>query len=176
MKNLFVFALLLIGSLQQVQAQAQNDFFDKYRDDERFTVVDLKKQLLDMVESLDVEGNDELKAAMKITKEIKSVQILNTSDSPEAFFKEAQKSIASQNYESMLTIRTQDGDNVNILSRNAKGGSVEDLLILIGGDEFALIRIDGSIDLSRLSELSKLGSLGGNSSDIKEEKEKEYSK
>lgn len=159
MKTLLFFALLITSSFSSLQAQ--NSFFEKYSDDERFTIVNVKESLLGMLKNLDFEGDEEMQAALDLAKEINLIQILNTSETPEAFFKEAKESIAKENYNSMLTVRTPEGENVDILARDGKDNELNDLLVLVGGDEFVLIRIDGRIDLSRLSELSKLSVLGG---------------
>ena len=153
-----IFLLPLFLMLAAGAVNAQNDaierFFDKYMDDERFTVVSISPKLFQMVAKIDADDEDWEKIRPVIA-DLGGLRVL-TSDSLTdgvALYKEALTKVPQQEYEELLTVR--DGkENVRMWVKDSKN-IIEELLVLVGSpNEFVLLSLTGRIDLDRISELS----------------------
>jgi hypothetical protein len=142
-----------------VGLSAQNNaierYFEKYADDERFTVVFISPKAFEMVakiETTDPEWNN----IRPIIKDLTGLRVLACDSLVDGvlMYKEALTRVPQQEYSELLTVR--DGqENVRIWSRD-KGNIIEELLLLVGSpDEFVLLSLTGKIDLDKISELSK---------------------
>ncbi len=155
-KVLFLLSILVLAA-QSIQAQ--NDaimrFFDKYVEDERFTVVYVSPKLFQLVAKIDTDDEDWEKAK-PVVSNLSGLRVL-TADSVSdgmALYKEAIGKVPVKEYEELLTVR--DGEeNVRIWIRES-GNIISELLLLVGApSEFVLLSLTGNIDLDNISELSK---------------------
>lgn len=155
-KFLFLLPALFLAAQS---LQAQNDaivrFFDKYVEDERFTVVYVSPKLFQLVAKIDSDDADWEKAK-PIVSNLSGLRVL-TADSVSdgmSLYKEAIGKVPVKEYEELLTVR--DGDeNVRIWIRES-GNIISELLLLVGApSEFVLLSLTGNIDLDNISELSK---------------------
>jgi hypothetical protein len=136
------------------QNNAIERYFEKYTDDERFTVVFISPKAFEMVakiETTDPEWNN----IRPIIKDLTGLRVLACDSLVDGvqMYKEALAKVPQQEYSELLTVR--DGqENVRIWSRD-KGNIIEELLLLVGSpDEFVLLSLTGKIDLDKISELS----------------------
>jgi hypothetical protein len=158
MKKLLILLPLLLLAAQG--ATAQNDalsrFFDKYMEDERFTVVYISPKLFQMVSK--IEANDpEWNAVRDVVADLRSLRILTAEDSLTdgvALYQEAMSRIPAKEFEELLTVR--DGkENVRIMIKEANN-IIDELLLLVGSpDEFVMLNFTGKIDLDKISKLGK---------------------
>jgi hypothetical protein len=153
-----VFAFFAPPSINGVFAQNQGQqdgivrFFDKYLDDEDFTVVFITPKMFQMIAKL--SSNDPDAANVKeILKDLRGLRVLTSEKNGVALYKEALTKFSNADYELLMKVR--DGkENVNFWTREENGHIVE-LLLLVGGQkEFTLISFLGNIDLQKLSRLS----------------------
>lgn len=156
MKNIFIVLLVAVASLAMPnQVQAQNDaitkYFDKYMDDESFTVVYISSKMFEMFAKLDADVDEELKA---VIKDLKGLRILVRDEGGLKYYKEAIKKIDFNKYEELMTVR-DEGTNVKFVVRE-EGDIIKELLLIVGGeDEFVLMSFMGKIDLAKISKLAK---------------------
>lgn len=157
MKYISIIIILFTGiSSSYGQGDAIDKYFSKYKDDDRFTMVYVSPKMFSMFSKV-AEGADE-----KIDQEIsdmisnlKGLKILTSDINAESLYQEAIKTINTNEYEELMTVRSE-GDNVKFLVKDSDNGDiVQELLLLVGGDEFVLMSFVGDIDLKTIGRLAK---------------------
>lgn len=134
-------------------------YFKTYVDDERFSVVYISGRLFKMLGSLDketirMEENEDAEALMEIAQDMHGLRILTTEEDVDRLFWLAKKKIDTSVYEPLMTVRSKDGDNMELLVRE-NNGKINELLMLSGGDEFVLMSFVGNLDLEKISRLAR---------------------
>lgn len=157
-----IITLIVLGVFVNAHAQtasAIDKYFKQYVDDERFTVVYISPKLFKMLGQLDVKGmnieDEEAKAFVEIAQDLEALRILVAEEDAAALYKEAKAKIDTKEYEVLMTVRDKDGDNVEFLVKDDGGSIVNELLLLVGGDEFVMLSFVGKIDLNKVSKLGK---------------------
>lgn len=140
---------------------AQNDaisrFFNKYAEDERFTVVYVAPKLFSMISK--VSSDDEEWNKMRdIVKDLGGLRVLvaDSVNNGLELYNDALGRIPVREYDELVTVR--DGEeHVNIWTRENKSDTViEELLLLVGApDEFIMLSLMGKIDLAKISGLAE---------------------
>jgi hypothetical protein len=146
--------ILMAMTVFSLAGNAQNDaiskYFSKYMDDESFTMVYVSPKMFNLVSKLDI---DDMDADVKeLLKGIKGLRILTTENDPMAYYHEAVANFGISEYESLMTVRS-DNEKVNFLIKS-NDDIVEELLLLVGGDEFVMLSFIGNIDLNKISKLA----------------------
>lgn len=170
MKSLFVFEIrnhmkrvsfllfVLAGFAFQLHAQgdAISKYFDKYMDDERFSMVYISPKTFDLLSRIELEGEDVDPEIMEAVKDLKGLRILSLEgEGANTFYADAKRIIDNNNYEELIVAR-DEGENVQI-SVNSNGDIVNELLLLVGGDDdFVLMSFVGNIDLKKVGKLSRI--------------------
>jgi hypothetical protein len=162
MKSVKMFVLLALAALafQRVEAQANaiDKYFQQYVEDERFTVVYISPKLFQLIDRLDVEGLDmedkEAEAVLELAKDLRGLRILVAEEDSEVLYKEAKSKINTKEYEVLMTVRSKDGDNFEFLIKE-EGEIINELLMLVGGDDFVLMSFVGKIDLAKVAKLAR---------------------
>ncbi len=153
--SIIFIALIAMAVMMPNQAQAQNDaiskYFEKYMDDESFTVVYISSKMFSMFAKLDPDVDQDVK---DVIKDLKGLRILVRESEGKKYYKEAIKKIDFNEYDELMTIRSED-ENVKFLIKE-NGDIIEELLLIVGGnDEFVLLSFVGKIDLAKISKLAK---------------------
>lgn len=140
---------------------AQNDaisrFFNKYAEDERFTVVYVAPKLFSMISK--VSSDDEEWNKMRdIVKDLGGLKVLvaDSVNNGLELYNDALGRVPVREYDELLTVR--DGEeHVRIWTRENKSDTViEELLLLVGApDEFIMLSLSGKIDLAKISGLAE---------------------
>jgi len=90
-----------------------------------------------------------------VISNLQGLRILTTEHEGRAFYDEAISKINTRGYEELMTVRSE-GDDVKFLVKDTDGGNiVEELLLLVGGDEFVIMSFIGRIDLEKIGKLAK---------------------
>lgn len=153
MKQIFLLFICLVISAASANGQidAIEKYFDKYVEDERFTVVYVSPKMFQMVAKVASEDMDQ--DAKDVISNLKGLRILTTEENTEAFYEEAKKKINTKEYEVLMTVR-DEGENVQFLVKDT-GDVIHELLLLVGGSEdFVLMSFVGDIDLAKISKLA----------------------
>lgn len=154
---------LLLAPVTGLQAQSQinaiDKYFQQYVEDERFTVVYISSKLFQMIGKLDIDKFDneaETQAIMDIAQDLEGLRILVAEEDAMSFYREAKEKIDTREYEVLMTVRDREGDNVEFLVREDGNSVIEELLLLVGGeDEFVLLSFVGKLDLSKISNFAR---------------------
>ena len=159
MKYFTLFALFFFGSITIAGAQddAISRYFSKYVDDERFTVVYVSGKLFKMFQSMELDLEDEeVDALLEVVEDMQGLRLLVTEENPLGFFKEATNTIKTKEYETLMTVRSAEGENVHFLVKDDNNEVVRELLLLVGAeDNFVLMSFVGLINLDKISKLQK---------------------
>lgn len=159
--NIRLSVLWLLVLATTVSLQAQNDaisrFFNKYAEDERFTVVYVAPKLFSMISKVSSE-DEEWNQMRDIVKDLGGLRVLAADSVSNGLelYNDALGRIPVKEYDELMTVR--DGDeNIRIWTRENKNDSViEELLLLVGApDEFVMLSLLGKIDLEKISGLSE---------------------
>lgn len=159
MKKLSLVLALLIGiaGMSFGQSDAIEKYFNQYVDDDNFTVVYISPKMFEMVSKIAPDDMDpEVKS---VIKDLKGLRILTTEYNVEAFYKEAKSKINTNEYEVLMTVR-DDGTNVEFLVKDS-GDIINELLLLVGGDEFVMMSFVGNIDLNKIAKLANTIDIDG---------------
>ena len=155
MKKFLIAAALLVigGTAGMAQADAITKYFDKYLNDESFSVVYISPKMFDLVSKLDLDDMDQ--DTKDVLHDLKGLRILTRDNDGQKYYNEAMNILNTKEYETLMTVR--DGDsNVRFWIKEDPSDSnrINELLLLVGGDDFALISFIGNIDLKKMSKLS----------------------
>ena len=146
---------------QDDTANAIDKYFQKYIDDDRFTVVYISPKLFQLIGKLDLGGvdmeDDEAEAIMDMVQDLKGLRILVSEQDAQTLYREAKQTINTKEYEILMTVRDKDGENVDFLVKDQDDGEIiKELLLMVGGDdEFVLMSFVGNISMTKISNLAK---------------------
>jgi len=163
-KVLFLAIAALMTTLTAFgQADAISTYFEKYVDDDRFTMVYVSSKAFELAARMDIESDDVDQEVLDIIKELRGLRVLSyEGEGTEAleFYKEARKTIDIKVYEELVTAR--DGnENVHIMYAG-DGDIVTELFMLIGGDDtFTMLSFVGNIDLKKVGKLARMMDIDG---------------
>ena len=150
--NLIIAFCVLAAVQAGAQADAISTYFEKYMDDERFTMVYVSPKMFELVSKVSSEEMDQ--DVKDILKDLKGLRILTTELNSEGFYSEAKKMIDTKQYEILMTVR-DEGSNIEFLVKE-KADIIEELLLLVGGsDEFVLMSFVGNLNLKKIAKLGE---------------------
>ena len=155
-KTIFLLPVFLLSvALSQAQNDAITRFFEKYTDDERFTVVYVAPKMFQLVSKIETDDDDWNKVR-EVVKDLGGLRVLSADSIADglAIYKDALGRVPANEYSELLTVR--DGkENVRIWTKDS-GNIIQELLLLVGSpDEFTMLSFTGKIDLDKISALSK---------------------
>lgn len=148
--------MLLCTALTPLSIWAQTDaitqYFDKYMDDENFTVVYITPKMFQMISKLDLKDPD-AREIKEVLQDLKGLRILQTEKNSLEYYKEVIAKFKPTEYELLMTVRDK-GENVRFWTKES-GGIISELLMLVGGvKEFVMISFIGNISLDKISKLA----------------------
>ncbi len=157
MKNVITLILVSIISISPMwgQLDAINQFFEDHRADEDFTQINISPKMFEMFASMDTETEIDSET-LEMVKSLTGLKILTTEKTPRKFYTDFLAKVETTSYEELMTIRDGDSD-VKFLVKDSDGGNiVNELLLLVGGDEdFVLMSFAGKIHLDKLGKLAQ---------------------
>lgn len=156
MKKLILILAVVLPMAVLAQKSPVDKLFEKYANQKGFTTVNISGKLLSFASQIDA-GNDE---ASKMMSELKGIRILSVDDNElnkkVDFYAELEKDgfFKNNDYEVLMEV-TEDDEVVRFLAKDAGNGKISDLLLVVGGDDNALINISGMIDPQNISKITK---------------------
>jgi hypothetical protein len=152
-RYLLVLPLLLLGARAFAQEDAIGQFFGKYVDDPRFSVISVSPRMFRLMSKVKW---DSVPGDLKQTvTNLHSFRVLSTESTPLQFYKEAFTLIDRKQYEELISVRGAGSkDNVRFMIKE-NGDKISELLMIAADEEeFTLMSFVGDIDLDKLSRLS----------------------
>lgn len=162
MKKVMIGAVMLLMSMG---AFAQNDaiakFFNKYEQNEDFSVVNISGKMFSMMANV-TGDTEEQKALIGAISKIRGLKILKKDEARNSreLYKEALSMIPSKDFEELMSVRDKDKD-MKFFTKEA-GGKISELVMVMGGnDEFMVMSIFGEIDLKEIGKIGKAVNIDG---------------
>jgi len=163
MKKTIFLALCLLPCWLQAQTEVIEQFYEKYRQDQRFSRVYINPKLMQMAGgflSSNMEQEDkDAENLMELITRIKGIRILSAEKiGGLSLFDEAMRDLKTNLYEELMDVRDKDS-SLKFMVRE-EGGRIKELLMVSGStSEFTLMSMLGDFtyqDLNMLSENTNL--------------------
>jgi hypothetical protein len=172
MKNLiFIFVLLASIAIHGItNAQSPIDkVFDKYSGQDRFTTVNISKEMFQMfLQMIGDEKTDSNAVEMKkMMEQLTGLKVLTYNiDSANmvkavSVYNEFSGLFPPSSYKELMTV-SEGRENYKFLTKQSSGGNVSEMVMLMKGkNEVIVLSVTGIIDLSTISKLSKSVNIKG---------------
>ncbi len=156
MKKLLIILAMILPMAVLAQKTPVDKLFEKYANQKGFTTVNISGKLLGLAAQLDDEGDDVSNMLSSLT----GIRVLTVDDEELNkkldFYKELeQENFFKNNKFEVLMEVTEDDEVVRFLAKDAGDGKISDLLLVVGGDDNALISISGLIKPEDIGKITK---------------------
>lgn len=149
----FAFAVMLISVSSMGQKNGIDSFFARYEGRDGFTTVDISGNLFKLL--ADTSEDPELK---EVDLDVSSVRVLSVNKEYNSesinFFEELRNTIERGGYEELMMVKNT-GNDVRIMVKTT-GKVINELLIVSGGKDNAMVQIKGHFEKKDLVKLSKV--------------------
>jgi hypothetical protein len=158
MKKIISISLcLLIPVILLAQNPAVDKLFNKYQGKDGFTTVLINKEIFKLISSTEKEEKPLDQPLDKIT----GIKILAQEDDTVMegvnFYDELKKDLDFSDYMELVVVKEKDQD-VWIVAHE-KNSRMDELLVIVGGEDNVLVWIQGDFTFEELAELSEINGL-----------------
>ena len=155
MKKLLLILAVVLPMAVLAQKTPVDRLFEKYANQKGFTTVNISGKLLGFASQMDTGDNE----TSEMLSQLKGIRILSVED------EELNKSLDffsfiikdgfldNNNFEVLMEV-TEDDEVVRFLAKDGGNGKFSDLLLVVGGDDNALISISGLIDPANIGKIT----------------------
>ncbi|MCE4565098.1 DUF4252 domain-containing protein [Maribellus sp. CM-23] len=156
MKKLILVLALILPLAVFAQKDPVDKLFSKYANQKGFTTVNISGKLLGF--AAQIETGDE--TTKDLLSGLKGIRVLSVEDDELNkkidFYKELEADgfFKNNDFEVLMEV-TEENEVVRFLARDAGNGKISDLLLVVGGDDNALISISGIIDPENIGKITK---------------------
>lgn len=156
MKKLILVLALILPLVVFAQKDPVDKLFSKYANQKGFTTVNISGKLLGFASQIDT-GDETTK---DLLSGLKGIRVLSVEDDELNkkidFYKELEADgfFKNNDFEVLMEV-TEENEVVRFLARDAGNGKISDLLLVVGGDDNALISISGIIDPENIGKITK---------------------
>jgi len=156
MKKIILLLAVILPMAVLAQKNPVDKLFEKYANQKGFTTVNISGKLLGFASNLDT-GDP---ATKDMLSSLKGIRVLTVEDddlnNKIDFYKELEADgfFKNNDYEVLMEV-TEDDEIVRFLAKDAGNGKISDLLLVVGGDDNALISIQGIIDPENIGKITK---------------------
>ena len=155
MKKLVLIIAIVLPLAVLAQKTPVDKLFEKYANQKGFTTVNISGKLLGFASQL--ETGD--KATSDMLSKLSGIKVLTVEDDALNktinFYEELEKDgfFKNNGYEVLMEV-TEPDEVVRFLAKDAGNGKLSDLLLIVGGDDNALISISGIINPEDISKIT----------------------
>jgi len=156
MKKLVLLLAIILPLAVFAQKDPVDKLFSKYANQKGFTTVNISGKLLGFAAQIDT-GDETTK---DVLSGLKGIRVLSVDDDELNkkidFYKELEADgfFKNNDFEVLMEV-TEEDEVVRFLARDAGNGKISDLLLVVGGDDNALISISGIIDPKNIGKITK---------------------
>lgn len=156
MKKLIFILAVVLPMAVLAQKSPVDKLFEKYANQKGFTTVNISGKLLGFASQ--IETGDQ--ATTDILSELKGIRILTVEDEELNkkldFYVELENDgfFRNNQFEVLMEV-TEEDEVVRFLAKDAGNGKISDLILVVGGDDNALISITGMIDPKNIGKITK---------------------
>jgi hypothetical protein len=155
MKKLFLILAIVLPLAVLAQKTPVDKLFEKYANQKGFTTVNISGKLLGFASQ--IETGD--KATTDMLSGLSGIRVLTVEDDELNktinFYEELEKDgfFKNNGYEVLMEV-TEPDEVVRFLAKDAGNGKIADLLLIVGGDDNALISISGIINPEDIGKIT----------------------
>ncbi|MCG6186808.1 MULTISPECIES: DUF4252 domain-containing protein [Maribellus] len=156
MKKLILLIAVVLPMAVLAQKSPVDKLFEKYANQKGFTTVSISGKLLSFAAQFDT--GDE--ATKDLLASLRGVRVLSVEDDELNknidFYAELERDgfFKDKDFEVLMEV-TEDDEVVRFLAKDAGNGKISDLLLVVGGDDNALISISGIIDPENIGKITR---------------------
>ncbi|MDX8339111.1 DUF4252 domain-containing protein [Draconibacterium sp. IB214405] len=156
MKKLLLILAVVLPMAVLAQKSPVDKLFEKYANQKGFTTVNISGKLLGF--AAQIETGD--KETQDLLSGLNGIRILSVEDdalnAELDFYEELNKDgfFKNNDFEVLMEV-TEEDEVVRFLAKDAGNGKISDLLLVVGGDDNALISISGIIDPQSIGKITK---------------------
>lgn len=156
MKRLILILAIVLPMAVLAQKSPVDKLFEKYANKDGFTTVNISGKLLGMAGKMET-GDD---ATSEMLSKLSGIRILSVDNKeltgPLDFYKELENDgfFKNNQYEVLMEV-TEANEVVRFLAKDGGNGKFSDLILVVGGDDNALISIQGIIDPENIGKITK---------------------
>jgi hypothetical protein len=155
MKNVIaIFVLILVPALAFAQNKAVDNLFNKYQGQDGFTTVLVNPEMFKLISSMETQEEPISEPLENITGVKILVQEEEEGMEGINFYDELKQDLDFSAYVELVVVKEKDQDVWIIAKEN--NGSMQELLVIVGGEENVLVWIEGDFTFEELAELGKL--------------------
>lgn len=161
MKN-FVAILLCFCSIAIFgQSAGVASYIETHADNDDFTTVTVNKKMFEMLATV-ASGDEGMDPDVKeMINNLDELKILKSEVGVKGHFDAANKLVEADGFEELMNVK-DGGTNARFMVKDSDGGNiVDELVLLVSGEEFVLLDFVGKIDLTKVAKLSKSINVGG---------------
>ena len=137
-------------SVSTAQNDAISKHFASYVDNADFNVIYISPEMMDLIAETDDDTDKDVKEALN---DLNGLRILTTTKTPNDFYTKAVSTLGNSELKSLMTMKSANGENVNFFVKR-EGKQTNELVLLVGGEEFVMMSMEGNINLRKVSKLS----------------------
>jgi hypothetical protein len=161
MKRFILILALALPLALLAQKTPVDRLFEKYANKEGFTTVNISGKLLGFASGL--ETGD--KSTSDMLSKLSGIRILSVDNEeltgPLDFFKELERDGFFRNNDFEVLMEVTEADEVvRFLAKDGGDGKFSDLILVVGGNDNALISISGIIDPANIGKITKSLDIG----------------
>jgi len=156
MKKIIIILAMLLPMAVLAQKSPIDKLFEKYANKKGFTTVSISGKLLGF--AAQIETGDE--STNNVLSSLKGVRVLTVDDDDLNksidFYKELEADgfFKNNDFEVLMEV-TEEDEVVRFLAKDTGNGKLSDLILVVGGDDNALISITGMIDPQQIGKITK---------------------
>ncbi len=156
MKRLILLIAVVLPMAVLAQKSPVDRLFNKYANQKGFTTVNISGKLLGIASQF--ETGDE--STSELLSGLNGIRVLTVEDDELNkkldFYAELEKDgfFQKNEFEVLMEV-TENNEVVRFLAKDAGNGKISDLLLVVGGNDNALISISGLIDPASIGKITK---------------------
>jgi hypothetical protein len=156
-KIAFLLLILVLPFLTNAQKSPIDKLFDKYYGKEGFTTVLVNEEAFEVISHME-KSKGESHANLDKIKRVRVIAQEDEGENVEGVnFMEEIEGTEFDDYKELVVVKETD-QQVLILAKE-ENGKLSELLVLVGGEDNALISVEGTFTFDDLEELSQLEGL-----------------
>ena len=161
MKNFIAIILCFCCLGVFAQSSGVSSYIDKYAESDDFTTVTINQKMFEMLATV-ASGDESMDPDVKeMITNLEELRILTSKSGIAGHFAEANKLVEADGFEELMNMK-EKGSTARFMVKDSDGGNiVDELVLLVSGDEFVLLDFVGQIDLTKVAKLSKSINIGG---------------
>ena len=159
-KIAFIIPVLLVPLMLTAQTKSIDKLFKKYYGKKGFTTVLVHKDMFEVIANME-ESKGEIDGTLGKIKRVRVIAQEDEADVEAVNFMDELKGVEFDDYKELVVVREADQE-VLVLAKE-EDGRLQELLVLVGGEDNVLVSVEGNFtmkDLEALGELEELDRLG----------------